>query len=156
MDVWLKFHRVFWFGSEFFYRLEHKGFKHIDFIPCQGGFSLKMQSIFDIGSDVNVKLDSGYSRLYDYDKYSVCEKSYSVKSGMDINVFAWGLSAIAAAGICLVLVFIKPIRKQANNSTPPLGIIIESAQIDGQDASISIFESDEPKMTFIWLDSPGG
>ncbi len=68
---------------------------------------------------------------------------------------SWGVPSFAAVCILCLFLLTKPWRFLASNEkhvSSSLDVTIESAQIDGKAAQISIFEIKNPEMTFIWLD----
>ena len=70
-------------------------------------------------------------------------------------VWSWAIPSPAA--VC-VIVFLALLRSWQTSShvmridSAAFDIAVYSAEIDGQDAQVSIFHTDNPKMTFIWLD----
>lgn len=68
---------------------------------------------------------------------------------------AWGIPSFAVLCILFIFLLIKPWNALSpENDLKPtsLDVAIESAQINGKPAQISIFEIRNPDMTFIWLD----
>jgi hypothetical protein len=67
----------------------------------------------------------------------------------------WGIPSFAAACLIAFFIFMKtqpfPERRSYTDSTL-LDVAVYSAQIDGQDAQVSIFHTSNPEMTFVWLD----
>ena len=70
-------------------------------------------------------------------------------------VWSWAIPSLAA--FCVV-VFVALFRIWQTSSratrfdSAALDIAVYSAEIDGQNAQVSIFHTDNPEMTFIWLD----
>jgi len=70
-------------------------------------------------------------------------------------VWSWAIPSLAA--IC-VIVFVALFRIWQTSSrvtrvdSAVFDIAVYSAEIDGHDAQVSIFHTDNPEMTFIWLD----
>lgn len=69
--------------------------------------------------------------------------------------WAWAIPAISIVFVISILIGTRTWR---DNRSPEASLLtdtaIHSAQIDGKDAQISIFEINDPQMTFIWLESP--
>lgn len=71
------------------------------------------------------------------------------------SIAAWGIPSFAVLCILFIFLLIKPwnaLSPENDLKPPSLDVAIESAQIDGKSAQISIFEIKDPEMTFIWLD----
>lgn len=68
---------------------------------------------------------------------------------------AWVIPSFAVVCLLLIFLMLKPWTFWApeNDFGPSsIDVAIESAEIDGQNAQISIFEMNNPDMTFIWLE----
>lgn len=71
------------------------------------------------------------------------------------QALTWGIPSLAAVSL-LVIFIVNALNDPAKSgiSTVQSRVNVESAQIEGQDAEVSIFESTDPEMTFIWLNKP--
>jgi len=68
---------------------------------------------------------------------------------------AWGIPSFALVCLLLIFLMLKPwtFWSPENDFNPSsIDVAIESAEIDGKNAQISIFEMSDPDMTFIWLE----
>lgn len=71
------------------------------------------------------------------------------------SLSAWGIPSFAVLCILLIFLLLEPwnaLSPEDDLKSSSLNVTIESAQIDGRPAQISIFEIKNPDMTFIWLD----
>jgi hypothetical protein len=102
----------------------------------------------DIWQNVRLNIDIDPKSKHDIGKARV----YKPRKTSNL---AWGIPALAAVCFLFLMLWIKPLKiLWPNKGLVPstLDVTIESAQIDGQAAQISIFEIKDPEMTFIWLD----
>ena len=68
----------------------------------------------------------------------------------------WGIPSIATACIIILIIWFRFLpsvqNEQQSDEIGLLNVAIYSAQIDGKDAQVSIFQTNDPEMTFVWLD----
>ena len=84
---------------------------------------------------------------------SVKQKTSSLRSRRR-PLIVWGIPSIVGVGLLILVLLTKPWYETSSNESfdpSPIDVVIESAEIDGQNALISIFEVKNPDMTFIWL-----
>ena len=71
------------------------------------------------------------------------------------RILSWAIPSFSAVCILFVLLMTKPWSVSPSGENPnsaSVDVAVESAEIDGQSAQISIFEMHDPDMIFIWLD----
>ena len=70
-------------------------------------------------------------------------------------VRSWTIPSLAAVCIIIFLAIFRPWQsasRVARLDSATFDIAVYSAQIDGQDAQVLIFHTDDPVITFVWLD----
>ena len=69
--------------------------------------------------------------------------------------WSWAIPSLAVVCVIVFLALFRPWQTSSRITRIDSGVFdiaVYSAEIDGQDAQVSIFHTDNPEMTFIWLD----
>ena len=67
---------------------------------------------------------------------------------------SWGIPVTAAVCTIILIMIFKPWTQlsKTNGQNHSLAVTIESVEIDNREANVSVFEIQNPDMTFIWLE----
>lgn len=82
-------------------------------------------------------------------------KEYPLKKWYDFRrKVSWGIPVTAAVCTIILIMIFKPWTQlsKPNAQNHYLAVTIESVEIDNREADVSVFEIQNPDMTFIWLE----
>ena len=86
IDVFIKFSKFFWLGSEVNYKADCPGLKYYNYIPSDLEYLIKIRSEVTINKTAGLVFKSEYKRNIDFDKYGDCIKEYSMINGIQSRV----------------------------------------------------------------------